>query len=94
MRKRIFVFIIDETVIQISWEYYYLLSIWIDSVHNIILEKHISGKRNMLVARQFLHVDSKIRHSVYSDGNTISGSSPSTKCEVLSIPISRRKPVW
>ena len=71
MRKWISVFIIDETVIQIGWKnYYYLLLIGIESVHKIILGIHISENSNMLVARQFLHVDSKIRFSVYYDGGT------------------------
>ena len=57
---------IDETVIQIGWEHYYLLLIGIEPVHKIVLGIHISENRNMLVARQFLHIDSKIRYEKFS----------------------------
>ena len=52
-RRRISAFIIDETVIQIGWKYYYLW-IAIEPLHKTILGIHISESRNMLIARQFL----------------------------------------
>jgi len=70
-RKRISVFIIDETVIQIGWKHYFL---WIatEPVHHSILGIHISEQRNMLVASKF--IESLIikygRHPIYSDGGT------------------------
>ena len=54
-RKRVSAFIIDETVIQIGWKNYYLW-IAIEPVHKTILGIYISENRNMLVARQFLHL--------------------------------------
>jgi len=70
-RKRISAFIIDETVIQIGWNHYFL---WIatEPVHHSILGIHISECRNMLVAAQFIEsLKSKYgRHPVYSDGGT------------------------
>ena len=71
-RKRISSIIIDETVIQIGWKKYYLLWIAIEPLHNTILGIHISKKKNMFVARQFLQsLQVKYcKNSVYSDGGT------------------------
>ena len=52
-RKRISAFIIDETVIQIGNQKYWL---WIcmEPVHRTILGIHISNERNMFVAENFI----------------------------------------
>ena len=47
-------FIIDETFIQIIMKHYYLLCMAIKPLHKTILGIHISKKKNMFVARQFL----------------------------------------
>ena len=52
-RKRISAFIIDETVIQIGNENFWLW-ISIEPIHKTLLGIYISECRNMLVARQFL----------------------------------------
>ncbi len=70
-RKRVSAFIIDETVIQIGNQHFWL---WfcIDPVHSTVLGIYISEERNMLVAEKFIHslVDKYGRHTVYTDGGT------------------------
>ncbi len=69
--KRIAVFLIDETYIQIggteAW-------IWIaiEPIHRIVLGVYISRHRNMLVVEAFLKslIEMYGRHIVYSDGGT------------------------
>ncbi|HET7644742.1 MAG TPA: DDE-type integrase/transposase/recombinase [Nitrososphaeraceae archaeon] len=54
-RKRTSAFIIDETVIQIGNQHFWLW-ICIESIHSSVLGIHISEKRNMLVAENlFIH---------------------------------------
>ena len=69
--KRISAFIIDETVIQIGSQHFWL---WfcIEPVHSSVLGIHISEKRNMLVAEKFIRslVEKYGRHTVYTDGGT------------------------
>ena len=52
-RKRVSAFIIDETVIKIGSQHYWL---WICSepVHSSVLGIHISKERNMLVTEHFI----------------------------------------
>ena len=70
-RKRISAFIIDETVIQIGNQHFWL---WIatEPVHRTILGIHISNERNMFVAENFIRslVEKYGRHTVYTDGGT------------------------
>ena len=70
-RKRISAFIIDETVIQIGNQHYWL---WIatEPVHRTILGMHISNERNMFVAENFIRslISKYGRHTVYTDGGT------------------------
>ena len=70
-RKRVSAFIIDETVIQIGNQNFWL---WfcIEPVHNSVLGIHISEERNMLVAEKFIRslVEKYGRHTVYTDGGT------------------------
>jgi putative transposase len=70
-RKRISTFIIDETVIQIGNQHFWL---WfcIEPVHRSVLGIHISEERNMLVAEKFIRslVDNYGRHTVYTDDGT------------------------
>ena len=51
-RKRVSAFIIDETVIQISNQYFWLL-MCIEPIHSSVLGIYISKERNMFVAENF-----------------------------------------
>ena len=53
-RKRVSAFIIDETVIQIGSQHFWL---WfcIEPIHSSVLGIYISEERNMLVAEKFIH---------------------------------------
>ena len=70
-RKRVSAFIIDETVIQVGSQHFWL---WfcIEPVHSSVLGIYISQERNMLVAEKFIRslVESYGKHIVYSDGGT------------------------
>jgi putative transposase len=70
-RKRISAFIIDETVIQIGSQHFWL---WfcIESIHRSVLGIYISEQRNMLIAEKFIHslVEKYGKHIVYTDGGT------------------------
>ena len=52
-RKRVSAFIIDETVIQISNQQFWLW-ICIEPLHRAVLGVHISEERNMLIAEIFI----------------------------------------
>jgi putative transposase len=69
--KRISAFIIDETVIQIGNQHFWL---WfcIEPIHSSVLGIYISKKRNMLIAEKFIRslVEKYGRHTVYTDGGT------------------------
>ena len=52
-RKRVSAFIIDETIIQIGSQHFWLW-IAIEPVHKSMLGIHISEERNMLVAEKFI----------------------------------------
>ena len=66
-RKRVSAFIIDETVIQIGNQHYWL---WfcIEPVHSSVLVIYISEERNMLIAEKFIRslVEKYGRHTVYT----------------------------
>ena len=68
-RKRVSAFIIDETVIQIGNQYFWL---WmcIEPIHSSMLGIYISKERNMFVAENFIGslVDKYGKHTVYTDG--------------------------
>ena len=70
-RKRISAFIIDETVIQIGSQHFWL---WfcIEPIHSSVLGIYISESRNMLVAEKFIEslVEKYGKHTVYTDGGT------------------------
>ncbi len=70
-RKRASTFIIDETVIQIGNQHFWL---WfcIEPVHSSVLGIYISEERNMLVAEKFIRslVSQYVKHTVYSDSGT------------------------
>ena len=70
-RKRVSAFIIDETVIQVGSQKYWL---WfcIEPVHSSVLGIYISEERNMLVAERFIKslVERYGNHTVYTDGGT------------------------
>ena len=70
-RKRVSAFIIDETVIQIGNQHFWL---WfcIEPIHSSVLGIYISEERNMLVAEKFIRslVEKYGRHTVYTDGGT------------------------
>ena len=70
-RKRVSAFIIDETVIQIGNQRFWLW-ICIEPIRNSILGIYISEERNMLVAEKFIRslVEKYGRHVVYTDGGT------------------------
>ena len=69
--KRVSAFIIDETIIQIGNQHFWLW-IAIEPVNKSVLGIHISEERNMFVAENFIHslVDKYGRHTVYTDGGT------------------------
>ena len=70
-RKRVSAFIIDETVIQVGSQKYWL---WfcIEPVHSSVLGIYISEERNMLVTEKFIRslVVRYGNHPVYTDGGT------------------------
>ena len=70
-RKRVSAFIIDETVLQVGSQHFWL---WfcIEPVHTSVLGIYISQERNMLVAEKFIRslVENYGKHTVYSDGGT------------------------
>ena len=70
-RKRVSAFIIDETVIQVGNQHFWL---WfcIEPVHSSVLGIYISEERNMLVAEKFIRslVDKYGKHTMYTDGGT------------------------
>jgi putative transposase len=70
-RKRVSVFIINETVVQIGSQHFWL---WfcIEPIHRLVLGINISEERNMLVAEKFIHslVKKYGKHTVYTDGGT------------------------
>ena len=70
-RKRVSAFIIDETVIQIGNQHFWLW-ICIEPVHSSVLGIYISEERNMLVAEKFIRslVEKYGKHTVYTDGGT------------------------
>src|SRR5215203_4325590 len=70
-RKRISAFIIDETVIQIGSQHFWLW-ICIEPVYSSVLGIYISEERNMLVAERFIQslVEKYGRHTVFTDGGT------------------------
>ena len=69
--RRIVAFIIDETMIHVGNNHYWL---WfcIEPVHKSVLGIYISEERNMFVAENFLRslVDKYGKHTVYTDGGT------------------------
>ena len=70
-RKRVSAFIIDETVIQIGNQHFWLW-ICIEPIHSSVLGIYISEERNMLIAEKFIRslVSNYGRHIVYTDGGT------------------------
>lgn len=70
-RKRVSAFIIDETVIQVGSQHFWL---WfcIEPIHSSVLGIYISEERNMLVAEKFIRslVDKYGKHTAYTDGGT------------------------
>ena len=70
-RKRVSAFIIDETVIQIGNQHFWL---WfcIEPIHSSVLGIYISEERNMLIAEKFIRslVEKYGKHTVYTDGGT------------------------
>ena len=70
-RKRVSAFIIDETVIQIGRQHFWLW-VCIEPIHRTILGMHISNERNMFVAENFIRslVSKYGKHTVYTDGGT------------------------
>ncbi len=70
-RKRVSAFILDETVIQIGNQHFWL---WfcIEPIHSSVLGTYISEERNMLIAEKFIRslVSNYGRHIVYTDGGT------------------------
>jgi putative transposase len=69
--RRISAFIIDETVIQIGGQHFWLW-ICIEPIHSSVLGIYISEERNILVAEKFIRslVSKYGKHHVYTDGGT------------------------
>jgi len=70
-RKRVTAFIIDETVIQVGNQHFWLW-ICIEPIHSSVLGIFLSEDRNMIVAEKFLNslVEKYGKHTVYTDGVT------------------------
>ena len=70
-RKRVTAFIIDETVIQIGSQHFWLW-LCIEPIHSSVLGIYISEERNMLIAEKFIRslVENYGKHTVYTDGGT------------------------
>ena len=70
-RKRVTAFIIDETIIQIGSQHFWLW-LCIEPIHSSVLGIYISEERNMLVAEKFIRslVSNYGKHIVYTDGGT------------------------
>ena len=70
-RKRVTAFIIDETIIQIGSQHFWLW-ICIEPINSSVLGIYISEERNMLVAEKFIRslVTKYGKHTVYTDGGT------------------------
>ena len=70
-RKRVTAFIIDETVIQIGSQHFWLW-LCIEPIHSSVLGIYISEERNMIVAEKFIRslVEKYGKHTVYTDGGT------------------------
>ncbi len=70
-RKRITAFIIDETVIQVGNQHFWLW-ICIEPIDKSVLGIYISEERNMLVAERYIRslVEKYGKHTVYTDGGT------------------------
>ena len=70
-RKRVSAFIIDETIIQVGSQHFWL---WfcIEPIDKSVLGNYISEERNMLVAERFIRslVSKYGKHTVYTDGGT------------------------
>ena len=69
--RRVSAFIIDETVIQIGNQHFWLW-ICIEPIQRSVLGIYISEERNMFVAENFIRslVEKYGRHIVYTDGGT------------------------
>ena len=92
-RKRISAFIIDETVIQIGSQHFWL---WFctEPIHSSVLGIYISESRNMLVAEKFIRslVSNYGKHTVYTDGGTwYDEAYNDTEIETLSAFFNREK---
>jgi len=70
-QKRVSAFIIDETVIQVGSQHFWLW-ICIEPIDKSVLGIYISEERNMLVAERFIRslVEKYGKHTVYTDGGT------------------------
>ena len=70
-RKRVTAFIIDETIIQIGSQHFWLW-LCIEPIHSSVLGIYISEERNMIVAEKFIRslVENYGKHTVYTDGGT------------------------
>ena len=70
--KSICFYNIDETVIQIGNQHFWLWICCIEPVHRSVLGIYISEERNMFVAENFIRslVSKYGRHTVYTDGGT------------------------
>jgi putative transposase len=63
-RKRVSAFIIDETVIQIGNQHFWLW-ICIEPIHSSVLGIYISEERNMLIAEKFIRSCIKMENILY-----------------------------
>ncbi|MFB5601001.1 MAG: DDE-type integrase/transposase/recombinase, partial [Nitrososphaeraceae archaeon] len=70
-RKRVSAFVIDETIIQVGSQHFWLW-ICIEPIQRSVLGIYISDERSMFVAENFIRslVSKYGRHTVYTDGGT------------------------
>ena len=70
IKGRVSAFIIDETIIQISSQHFWLW-LCIESIHRSVLVIYIFEERNMFIVQKFMIVIWKYgKHTVYTDGGT------------------------
>ena len=70
-RQRVSAFIIDETVMQIGSQHFWLWC-WREPIHSSVFGIYITEKRNMVVAEKFIGslLSMYGNHIIYTDGST------------------------
>ncbi len=90
-RKRVSAFMIDETIIQIGNQHFWL-GICIEPIDKSAPGIYISEVRNMFVAENFIHslIDKYGKHAVYTDGG---GTWYPQACNFLNLKLRLHSPL-